>query len=86
VTPDKIIPLLLSIIIAGLGWWVNAQEKKISDLDAELTEAGKQIQAQKLDVVNDINEIKTAQALGSQTQKQILEAIQEMREELRVAR
>lgn len=69
---------VVAICVAGLGWWVNAQESEIADVSADVEAVELKVedlkddmQEQKLEVQTKLSDIKTQQALDAQLLRQI---------------
>ena len=69
------ITVVFAIVMAGLGWWVNAQEAAIATVANEVEEVQDDVQEQKLEVANKISEIQTQQAVSGTIQVQMLETL-----------
>lgn len=77
------ITVVAAMVLAGLSWWVNAQDGKIDDVadDVEKVELKVEalkddVQEQKLDVQVKLGDIKTQQALDAQLLRQIARKLQ----------
>ena len=77
------ITAVVALVVAGLGYWVNAQEADVEALEEHVDRVASEVQKQKLDVVETLGAIKTQQALDSQKVEQVLEALRDIRTELR---
>ena len=72
------ITAVVAICVAGLGWWVNAQESEIDavaadveQVEAKVEDLKDDMQEQKLEVQTKLSDIKTQQALDAQLLRQI---------------
>ncbi len=72
------ITVVAAILMAGLGYWVNAQDAKIEKNVADIEEVEDDFVEQKLKVQNDIGEIRTQQTINALLLKQIAEDIKKV--------
>jgi hypothetical protein len=72
------ITVVAAILMAGLGYWVNAQDAKIEKNAEDIEEVEDDFVEQRLKVQNDIGEIRTQQRLNALMLKQISEDIKKV--------
>ncbi len=85
VDADKLtvpITAVAALVLAGMGWWVNAQESAIETLSVKTEAIQEQVTRQKLAIVQDVADIKQDQALSSLRQQQILQAVEALTQKL----
>ena len=76
------ITVVAAILMAGLGYWANAQDAKIEDNRLSVAATKEELAAQKLEIVKTIAEIRQQQALDAQTQTAILETLEAIKEKV----
>lgn len=74
---------LMAVVVAGMGWWVNAQEADVKEVQAEVKQIQTKMTEQRVGVVEDIADIKMQQAVDSQKVEAILETLREIRANMR---
>ena len=72
------ITVVAAILMAGLGYWVNAQDAKIEKNAEDIEEVEDDFVDQKLKVQDDISEIRTQQTINALLLKQISEDIKKV--------
>ena len=72
------ITVVAAMLIAGLGYWVNAQDAKIEKNVADIEDVEDDFIEQKLKVQDDIAEIRLQQGLNALLLKQISEDIKKV--------
>jgi hypothetical protein len=72
------ITVVAAVLMAGLGYWVNAQDAKIEKNAEDIEEVEDDFVEQRLKVQNDIGEIRTQQRLNALMLKQISEDIKKV--------
>lgn len=72
------ITVVAAILMAGLGYWVNAQDAKIEKNAEDIEEVEDDFVEQRLKVQTDIGEIRTQQRLNALMLKQIAEDIKKV--------
>jgi hypothetical protein len=75
------ITVVAAILMAGLGYWVNAQDAKIEKNVADIEDVEDDFVEQKLKVQTDIGEIRTQQTINALLLKQIAEDIKKVAED-----
>jgi uncharacterized protein Yka (UPF0111/DUF47 family) len=75
------ITVVAAVLIALLGYWVNAQDTKIEKNSDDIEAVEDEVDEQKLEVKDDIAEIKTQQALAGQLLQQIAKDIEKIAED-----
>ncbi len=75
------ITVVAAILMAGLGYWVNAQDTKIEKNTADIEEVEDDFVEQRIKVRNDISEIRTQQTINALLLKQIAENIKKVAED-----
>lgn len=69
---------VLAIVMMFGGWWVKSQDRRITDVVEHATRLEAEINTLKLQTTNDINQIKTSQAVNSEKLEQINKSIQRL--------
>ena len=72
------ITVVAAVLMAGLGYWVNAQDAKIEKNAEDIEEVEDDFVEQRLKVQNDIGEIRTQQRLNALMLKHISEDIKKV--------
>jgi len=72
------ITAVAGILLLGLGYWVNAQDAKIEKNVEAIEKVGEEVVEQKLEVKDELSDIKTQQALNVQILQQIADDIKKI--------
>ena len=72
------ITVVAAILMAGLGYWVNAQDAKIEKNAEDIEEVEDDFVEQRLKVQTDIGDIRTQQTINALLLKQIAEDIKKV--------
>ena len=76
------VTVVAAILMAGLGYWVNAQDAKIEDNAEDIEAVEQELADEKLETRDKISEIQTQQALSAQILQQIAEDVKEIADEI----
>jgi hypothetical protein len=72
------ITVVAGIVVLGLGYWVNAQDAKIEKNADAIEEVEEEVIEQKLEVKDELSDIKTVQAINVILLQQIADDIKKM--------
>jgi hypothetical protein len=72
------ITVVAGIVMLGLGYWVNAQDAKIEKNAESIEEVEEAVIEQKLEVKDELSDIKTVQAINVVLLQQIADDIKKM--------
>lgn len=72
------ITVVAGIVVLGLGYWVNAQDAKIEKNVEAIDKVEEEVVEQKLEVKDELSDIKTQQALNVQILQQIADDIKKI--------
>lgn len=75
------ITVVAAIILAGMGYWVNAQDARIDAIAEDVEAVEDDVIEQKLEVRDELSDIKTQQALNVMLLQQIADDIKKIADE-----